>query len=143
MSFTGDKVTALGTSGDTQDAIGTTGSTTYTATLTGGTACGLAFVAPASGNVIIHNSLYWFNFGANNTFGTIRVRTGGSIGSGTDVLAASDVRGLITSAVQSGTRSRLVTGLTPGSTYNVQQMFRVDGNTGQYSAKDLIVEPQP
>lgn len=142
MSFTGDPVTALDTSGDTQDAIGTTASLTYTSTLAGGVACGIAFIAPASGKVIIHNSLYFFNTGAGHSFGTIRVRTGGTIGAGVDVLPEADVRGLITSAVNAATRSTLVTGLTPGNTYNVQGRYRVDANSAQYSGKDMIVEPQ-
>ncbi len=145
MSFTGDPLTALDTSGDTQDAVGTTTSNAYTSTLAGGgVACGLAFVAPASGKVIIHNSAYHFSSTASFVYCTIRVRTGGVIGSGADVLADSDLRGNVVQQLNAQTRSRLITGLIPGNTYNVQHRFRVDGvTTGQWSAKDIIVQPVP
>lgn len=142
MAFTGDPLTAHDTSGDTQDAIGTTTSTAYTSTLTGGVACGLAFVAPASGKVVVHNSMYAFSNTANFIFMTIRVRTGGVIGAGVDVVPESDFRANVVQQLNAQTRSRLVSGLTPGNVYNVQQRFRVDGaTTGQWSAKDLIVQP--
>jgi hypothetical protein len=37
---------------------------------------------------------------------------------------------------------RLVTGLTPGSNYNVQNLYRVGANTGTFLRKNLIVKPQ-
>lgn len=145
MALTGDKVTGLDTTWDTQDTSGTTTSTTYTATLTGGTACGVAFVAPFSGKVLIHNSIYCFNGAplSNFSFGSFRIRTGGTVGSGTDVLTAADTRAVVTNYVNSQTRTQAVSGLTAGATYNVQQLFRVDGNTGTFLGKQLIVEPQP
>lgn len=142
MSLTGDKVTALDTSSSIQDTSGTLTSTTYTSTLTGGTACGLAFIAPASGKVLIHNSA-WISNNTSFTYATIRVRTGGTIGSGTDVLADSDNRAILSFSPNAITKTFLLIGLTPGSTYNVQGRYRVDAGTGTILAKEIIVEPQP
>lgn len=143
----GHKVTATDLAmladSDTQNTSGTTTSTSYTATLTGGTACGKAFVAPPSGKVLIINNCYFFHSAASFAFCTIRLKTGASIGSGTDVIAAADAECLVTGGVSSQGRGRLVTGLTAGSSYNVQQMFRVDtSGTGTFVNKQLIVIPQ-
>jgi hypothetical protein len=129
---------------DTQDTSGTTTSTSYTATLTGGTACGIAFVAPPSGKVEITWTNEQSNSGASFSLCTIRVRTGATVGSGSDFLATSDniqtaVNGTSSTTV---TRMRLVTGLTPGSNYNVQNLYRVGANTGTFLRKNLIVKPQ-
>lgn len=126
---------------DVQSANGTTTSTTFTATLTGGTACGIAFVAPASGVVIIHNSLGLFNT-ADFSICTIEVRTGSTIGSGTVVLAASDDYAIVhknANLNQFGRATRLP-GLTPGGSYNVRQQFRVPSGTGNFQRKELIVQ---
>lgn len=138
----GLKVTGNATTVDTQVTSGTTTSTSYTATLTGGTACGLAFTAPPSGQVLVHNNCRLVNSGIFLTFCTIRVRTGSSIGSGSDVVATSDENAV---TVYATTEARigntyLVTGLTPGSSYNVQQLFRVVGGTGTFLNKSLIVQ---
>lgn len=134
-------ITALIPTHDIQNTSGTTTSTTYTATLTGGTACGLAFVAPPSGRVFIHNTVYFFNAGVDFCFCTIRLKTGAVIGSGTDTIAASDAECVATHEVQRQTATRLVTSLTPGNSYNVQQLFRVTGNTGTFLNKNLTVQP--
>lgn len=127
---------------DSQATSGTTTSTTYTATLTGGTACGLAFVAPASGKVLIANSMLLVqSTGSQIAYCTIRVRTGSSIGSGSDVVAAADNNSITAVAVFVTGIGRVipVSGLTPGASYNVQQLFRVSANTGTYSGKSLSV----
>lgn len=131
--------------GDTQATSGTTTSISYTATLTGGTACGVAFTAPASGKVLIYNKAYFYNSAAGTSFSfcTARVRTGASIGSGSDVLAAADTEANVTTHVAAQTVVRLLTGLTAGSAYNVQQLFRVDAGTGTFLNKHLIVQPAP
>lgn len=129
---------------DTQNTSGTTTSTTYTATLTGGTACGLTFVAPTSGKVIVHNSANIKNSTTNFSGCVPIIREGGSIGSGTTFLAADDnlaiaVRG--SDEVQMG-RAILVTGLTAGNTYNVQQAFKVNAaSTLTILRKHLLVVP--
>jgi hypothetical protein len=132
----------LAASGDTQNTSGTTTSTTYTATLTGGTACGIAFTAPASGKVEIFNNCALVNSGASHALCTIRVRTGATIGSGADVVAAADANAIYhvgTNELRFG-NSYLLTGLTAGSSYNVQQLFRVTGGTGTFLNKSLIVQ---
>lgn len=130
---------------DTQDTQGTTTSTTYTATLTGGTACGCTFVAPLSGVVIIVNSLGFVdNSTTPRSLCTIRVRTGGSIGSGSDVVAALDANACAAVNVDdaSQTRVKRVPGLTPGNTYNVQQLFKVSSaSTATFASKHLAVFP--
>lgn len=125
-----------------QNTNGTTTSVTYTATLTGGTACGIAFIAPASGKVLIHNNSRIFNSGANLSLCSIHVRNGASIGSGTDFLTANDAHAV---AFFGSTDDRrgcavLVSGLTPGNNYNVQQSFKTTGGTANFSNKSLIVE---
>jgi len=137
------QATSMSTGTDTQITNGTTTSVTYTATLTGGTACGRVFVAPPSGIVLISMMIGMFNSGANFTAASFFVRTGGSVGSGTTFLASDDDRGLILAGTNLDQRSGCwtVTGLTPGSTYNVQQNFRVSAGTGSYQRKHLIVVP--
>lgn len=144
MAATGEQVTAVATVTDRQDTTGTTTSTTYTATLTGGTTCGKVFVAPASGTVMIYVTCNGFNAGGAS-FCAPEVRAGGSIGSGTVFLAASDPKSWI---VQGGnslayTYVLPVTGLTAGSTYNVRMMFRVSAGTGTFAWKELTVQGAP
>lgn len=146
MALTGDKVTALTSNSDTQNTSGTTTSASYTATLTGGTACGFAFVAPASGKVLIFNTCFVSPTGGTNGFATVRVRTGAVVGSGSDVVAASDTNAVIPPAGTyiRGTSVIPVSGLTPGSSYNAQQMFRQDGaSTLTVRDKVLVVLDMP
>ncbi len=128
---------------DIQNTSGTTTSTSYTATLTGGTACGFSFVAPNSGKVLIMNITEAVNSGGGTSACTIRVRTGGTVGSGSDVLAAADDEAAVVGGTNSLTvsRPRLLAGLTAGSTYNVQQLFRVTSGTGTFSRKGLVLKP--
>lgn len=129
---------------DTQSTSGTTTSTSYTSTLTGGTACGVAFVAPASGAVLIISTCQISNSGANNTRCSFVVRTGAVIGSGSSVLAADDSRAQLhngTTSERGSISHPMTSGLTPGSSYNVQQVFSVAGGTGTFSNKNLVVIP--
>lgn len=137
-----DDAESLTTVEDVEATNGTTTSVTYTATLTGGTACGIAFVAPPSGKVLILNNSRIFNSGANHSLCSIHVRTGATIGSGTDVLAAADSHAIAYFGSNDDRRggSILVSGLTPGNDYNVQQSFKVTGGTGNFSNKTLIVQ---
>lgn len=130
---------------DSQNTTGTTTSTTFTATLTGGTACGVTFTAPTSGKIVVHNYSLIQNSGANDTACGWVLRTGSSIGSGTVVTSASDIRSLrhrLTTQVLFGA-AHMVTGLTAGDVYNVQQAFRCDAGTGTFAAKELSVVPVP
>lgn len=129
---------------DVQVAVGTTTSGTYTATLTGGTTCSKTFIAPFSGKVLIHNTVESLNSGAGWTKTAIEVRTGAVIGSGTAVLTANDDDTNGTTGTNSVrcTVTKLLTGLTPGATYNVRQLFKVQSGTGTYLRKEIIVEPK-
>lgn len=139
-------VALLGTAGasasDVQNTAGTTASGAYTATLAGGTACGFAFVAPATGRVLITN-----NCEVNNSASpalslcTIRVGAGAVVGAGADVLVAANENALFSGTQMRGSVTKRLTGLTGGTTYNVQQRFAVGGGTGTYSNKELIVTP--
>jgi hypothetical protein len=136
------------TLGSTETAIGTTVATAFTATLTGAgaLACGIAFTAPPSGSVIVHNSsVVDSSDAAQRSYCTFRIRTGSTIGSGTDFVAAADVNSIYnlgTSDICVG-RAILVTGLTPGSSYNCQQLFRSASGaaTATFLNKHLIVQP--
>jgi hypothetical protein len=130
---------------DFQATSGTTTSTTYTATLTGGTACGLVFTAPTSGRVLVCNNTAIVNSATQATYCSFAIRAGGSIGSGTVFLSEADGHAILnttTSNARYGT-TRVVEGLTPGSTYNAQQLFRVAASTGTYVNKSLHVIPLP
>ncbi len=130
---------------DTQNTSGTTTSTTYTSTLTGGgaAACGVAFVAPYSGKVVVHNGCKLSNSSSSNFAAlAFHVRTGASIGSGSDVLLAADpfcFSHTGVSAMRGAAPAKLVSGLTPGNSYNIIQEFRVDGGTGTFLDKYLLV----
>lgn len=128
-----------------QNTAGTTTSVSFTAALSGGTACSLVFTAPPSGKVMIfHNCEVTQNTAAHFAIATFRVRTGNVIGSGTDVIDASNDNEAIFAASTTSVRfgsSRLLTGLTPGSSYNVQELFRVTAGTGTFQKKSLIVQP--
>lgn len=131
----------------TQNTSGTTTSTSYTATLTGGTACGVAFVAPTSGRVAIVNtadqSISAAGQAAHLSFA---VRQGSTIGSGTSVLGAADDRSMYV-VNDSGRQSffYMLSGLTAGGSYNVQQNFRTSNaaNTATFQRKTLDVFPLP
>jgi len=141
MAATGDLVTAVATTSDTQNTSGTTTSTGYTATLTGGTACGRAFVAPASGAVMIHNTASVTSQAVIYCFVDFQVRNGGTVGSGTVFRAPSDTTALRhadTNFIRA-TATTHVTGLTPGATYNVQQQFRTASGTLLCQDKHLVV----
>lgn len=128
---------------DTQNTIGTTTATTHSATLTGGTACGVAFTAPASGKINITNTCEAFNSGSGFANCSYEIRTGASIGSGTIVTAVSfdhATQNTGTSPVRASV-TQPWTGLTPSLSYNVRQMFRVNSGTGTFLRKQLAVAP--
>lgn len=128
---------------DTQSTSGLTTSTSYTTILSGGTTCGVAFTAPTSGRVLVNNFAHLFNAGANGTFCGWILRTGSSIGSGSTVTAADDARAIVnaTASLEGFGSVHMVTGLTGGSSYNVQQAFKVSAGTGTFRNKHLTVYP--
>lgn len=130
---------------DVADASFDATSTTYTTTATGGSyeECAVTFVAPTSGRVRISLSARLINSGTAGTLVTAETRTGATIGAGTIVDGAAD-RGPShygNAFARFGT-SRMVTGLTPGASYNTLVLHRVSAaSTGSIALRELIVEP--
>lgn len=144
MALAGDQVVAMATVNNVQNTAGTTTSTSFTATLTGGTACVVAFAAPPSGAVLVHNAA-----GTTGSTGTVaaycsfEVRTGSTPGSGSVFLAASINHCLSSfgTLTEFQGRTKLVSGLTPGATYHARQMFAASSGTATVESKELIVQP--
>lgn len=132
---------------DIQNPAGSTTSNAYVSALTGAgsAACGVVFVAPPSGSVLVLNNCQ-LSPTAGNGFCTIRVRVGAVIGAGADVVVALDDNAVITNVAGVVDRkgvSTPVTLLTPGVSYNVQQFFKLDmAGTLNTTRKTLIVTPQ-
>lgn len=126
----------------TQNTSGTTTSGAFTATLTGGTTCSTTFVAPANGKVDIFNVCEMSNSVTTNlSLCTIEVRAGAVVGSGTVVLAAGNNQAIYSGSTIRTSAVESLTGLTPGATYNVQQMFAATGGTATFVNKRLMVRP--
>ncbi len=136
------------TVGDTNDTTGTySGGATYGTSLSAGAVAGVAFIAPASGSVIVYNTALVEN---NTTTGrshcSFRIGTGGTIDGGTVFLAAADANSI---AMQSGdatddaslSKPVLVTGLTPGATYNVQQHMKATSGNCITTWRRIVVHP--
>lgn len=121
-------------------------STSYTTTASAGTYadCAVVWTAPTSGRVIIHVNARLFNSGTGGTLVTAETRTGSTIGAGTIVDGAAD-RGPShygNSFARTGT-TRMLSGLTPGATYNTRLLHRATSGTGSIALRELIVEPTP
>ena len=146
MGLAGDQIIGMTTVWDKQVTTGTTTSTSYTATLAGGTACGVTFVAPPTGVAVILATCQMSNTTASAyNYYSPQVRAGGTIGSGTLVLTASDDDADVwnsTTLAGRNTVAVLVAGLTAGSVYNVQGLHKVSAGTGAFTRKQLIVMPQ-
>jgi hypothetical protein len=142
--------------GDTPPAVSDEQSGSYTVTITtfGITAasgsyadCGVAFVAPTTGRVLVT----WSGQVANNTAGgacelSPYIREGTVVGSGTAFLASViDNKTRLVSytggAIQHAGMTMLVEGLTPGDDYNVRLDHRVSGNTGTFIYRKVAVIP--
>jgi hypothetical protein len=120
--------------------------TTFGVGTTGGTYadCGVAFVAPTTGRVVIMYVGQLSNSVAGGaTIVAPVVRTGGTVGSGSSVLAASDNEAVTTSFATSlrGSAHTFLSGLTPGDTYNVRLEHRVNANTGTAERRRVTVLP--
>lgn len=121
----------------------TTTSASFTTALTAANICGTSFVAPPSGIVEVHWAAYMFNSGSNFTQTSPSVRTGGTVGSGTVILASADARSTThngTTGEREGAMTR-VTGLTAGATYNVALEHRVGAGTGSFQNREVTVVP--
>lgn len=128
---------------DIEGATVTTTSTTFT---TSGADCAVVFTAPTTGRVKIHTSARMIN--SSTTSGTIcapQTRTGPTIGSGTVVEDASDALGPshYGNTFSAIGRTHLLTGLTPGATYNTRLLMRSSNSTetATFANRELIVEP--
>lgn len=121
-------------------------STSYTALLdTSSNSCGTSFIAPPSGAV----EITWGGNYRNQTSGQLvyvgtAVKTGGTVGAGTLVSDVSDnetCRVTFSGSADGTMRSRVVTGLTAGDTYNVRQSWKVQSGTGDCTIPFVIVKP--
>jgi len=120
---------------------------TFGVATTGGTYadCGVAFVAPTTGRVIVdYAARITGSDGAAVTSLAFVVRTGATVGSGTDVHPADANEALQivgTDQARFGA-STLIEGLTPGASYNVRLEHVVSaGDTGTALRRSVIVAP--
>lgn len=153
MAFTADqRFTAtllnrtLGASvADTQNALANSSVTAgYNETLdTSPTPCAVVFVAPESGSVLVHNSAWLDSNGNSRTYLGWVARTGGTIGDGTFVQVAQDEDAISSVTVNDITagRTTILSGLTPGDTYNIRQAAKVSAGIGEYQDRHLAVQP--
>lgn len=122
----------------------TTTSTSFTATISGSTPeMGVAFVAPTSGKVMI----IWTAGMANGSSPNIaqispQVRAGSTINSGTIVLAADAARSTLTITSSRHAGVYILTGLTPGASYNAVMTHRsFSAGTSSFDGRELTVVP--
>jgi hypothetical protein len=146
----GTTVKALDTPATVSSAQSAAVSTTSTAYTTTGADCAVVFVAPTTGRVMIHLSARMQVTPGTATSGALiapQTRTGGVVGSGTlvedaaDQSAASHYGG---TAFERQGIWHLLTGLTPGSTYNTRLLMKssVGGtDTANFAHRELIVSP--
>lgn len=125
-------------------------STTYAA---GTPALGTAFTAPATGKVYITvGGRIRLDSNSNTMYLGYEVRAGATVGSGTVVQAADNGRAIaiggnatgLTFVFGGSSRRLLLTGLTPGSSYNVRTMHacQTAGTVnGTLLNRDLLIEP--
>lgn len=128
---------------DRQGGQYTANITSFGVATTGGSyaACGTPFVAPSSGRLLLHFSGVTLNSTTADTLISPVVRSGGTVGSGSVILAGDDnisVRSV--SAARSGA-THLMSGLVGGSTYNVRLEHRVTGGVGTFSSRAVIAQP--
>jgi hypothetical protein len=128
---------------ETQTDIATLTSTSYTEGFVGGAEPRFAFVAPVSGSVIVHNSSWLDSDGNSRTFLGFNIREGDRVQQGSMFLAATEANSISNVTIQDITagRSILITGLTPGDTYNISQTGKVSAGTGEYQDRHLAVQP--
>lgn len=140
-------VVATGGNTDT----GTTASTSFVTALTGATnnTWGVAFIAPPSGTVMVMCRAAAANATANDyALLDFQVRQGTTINSGTVVRATNDNTAGIIRSGTAGLQATIVaadvvTGLTPGSAYNVTLAYRSSsGGTVSYNRRQALVTPQ-
>jgi hypothetical protein len=105
--------------------------------------CGHTFVAPPSGIVMIHyQDTAHASAAAAFALSCPQVRQGNTVGVGTIVYAANDNDALqVTDVLDMHFGATLiVTGLTGGTTYNVEFLHRSNG-TGTFSRRKIVSDP--
>lgn len=108
----------------------------------------IPFAAPATGKVWVHFAARMVSSAADVlSLVAFEIRTGGTTGGGSVFYPASDddAVGSGNTADGSGSRTLLVTGLTPGDVYHARLMYRrdggADGTTAGFSARTIGVQP--
>lgn len=142
MNFLEDPASDL----DATDETGVT-STTYT---DGATTVGESFIAPSSGRVLV---LWHARIENNSATGfchvSASVRTGSTLGSGTEVSAPADGQaisfneGAGSASRGSAAMYKVVTGLTAGDTYNAVVEHRVTSNNSDIFDRSIAVMSLP
>jgi len=133
---------------DTQQTASTRTLTTY-ANLTN--LCGFAFTAPPSGIItFLMTARLSINSATSGAALTPWIGTGSTVGSGTEVLAASDLNMLLRQEVSSASRDYRFgghythTGLTPGDVYNISMRMRtVTAGTATFDDITVTGIPSP
>lgn len=141
--ISGADVTATASHNETTDQTGIT-STSFVA---GSPVCGVAFIAPTTGRVLV----MWggeldHNTAGRETYLSFEVREGSVVGSGTVVYAADDSWSASNQGVNNCGAGVMhdVPDLTPGATYNVRLMHRVTvGGNGAVTRREVSVQPLP
>lgn len=106
---------------------------------------GLSFVSPTSGRVLVTIAAA-MDGNAADTYATMgfQIRTGAVVGSGTIIQAANDTDVVAHQGTSdlTGGRTSLVSGLTSGSTYNVQTLYKLLSGTGTafFARRSVIVQ---
>lgn len=115
-------------------------------TFQAGPDCGVTFAAPASGKVFVTVAGHMeSNTAAESCYLSFEIRNGSTIGSGTVFFAAVTDYGIgvggNAGARVCGSRRKLISGLTPGVSYNARTMHICTGGTFDLFARELLVEP--
>jgi hypothetical protein len=134
------RVTRLETSNsdDVTDA-GTTSSTTYTSILAAADSLRVPFVAGVSGTVVVLLTGKLTNSTSEYSYMSFRLED-----SGGTIIASSDTNGVkhYGTTEQAYTTHTVLTGLTPGTSYEVVVTHRVTGSsTGTFDDRRLAVLP--
>lgn len=143
----GTTVTATDTPPTVSSVVDPSFDTTVTAYGTGSSGGSYAdvsavFTAPTTGRVVLHLAARLINTGTGGTLVCCETREGDTVGSGTVVDTVGD-RGPShygASFARLGA-TRLLTGLTPGASYNTRMLHKVTSGTGSVALRELVVVP--
>ena len=113
--------------------------------LTATVSMGVVFSAPSSGKVAVHWRTSTAAAVGATAWTSFRLGLDDVIGAGTVVQAATDDVALLHSAVAGADfgASSLLTGLTPGTVYNVQMQHRTSAGTSFWARREIMVIPAP